>query len=472
MGIESRKRAALVSKGVLLIVTLIFAWLGATVANAADCGGETACACGDTMVEDTVLTGHLDSCTGIGLRIVNGNLDCANHQISGTGDADVAGIRLDGTSGSTVQNCRIRNFSEGILIDGGSGNRLADNVIFNNLHGIWLGAGTTDSTIEGNEVRDNRDEGIHLGSGSTLTTVSGNNVLNNGGENLYLLNTTDNMVTGNTLDQSKSAAIFLKNSRDNFFITNQINKRTVHIKGDSSGNVFVGTVMASGGFILQAQEVLEGVWAYPHDTVVTGGSIDASTCFEFLGAYDNIVADVMVDTCKHSEELEYGGLIPFGNQISLIDQSPTDDGQGPSGNGGSASGKLKFNRKNPSRDMLKISYFFTTEGEILPGQEDISLRLSDQDSVVYTAEIPRDSLVERAAVYFRYKDKTYSLIPGLRELQLRHYGDDLWRLSLKATTELDTANTAEMSLSWTIGDDDFKSTHIWRETRRGWRLKN
>ncbi len=470
MGIAFRLLSvfALRTSSVLLVVAL---WAANVVA--AECGGGTVCQCGDLVVADAVLTGHLDSCTGHGLRIRSGNLDCAGHQISGTGeDQGFTGIRFDGGSGSAVQNCRVRNFRNGILVDGGSGHTVSANTVFNNRHGIWLGSGANDVSIDGNEVRDNFDEGIHLGSATGGNAVLNNTIHGNDGENLYLIRTSGNTISGNTVDQSKSAAILLKHSTDNAFTNNVILKRPIVIRGDSHGNTFTGTQLAAGGFLLRSLEEPEGVWSHPHDTTITGGQIDASTCFEFQGAYGNSVDGVTVDTCRHYTELEYGGLVPYGNSVSVIDSSPQGNGGSGGGGGTGGRGKLRFNRKTPGRDKLKVSYFYSSAGEVSPTSEDISVTLSDGDSVVFHAEIPAGRLVESSPGYFRYFDKDGTSIPGLREFRVRHYFGDLWRLHLKANANMSTADQPEMTLSWSIGDDDFATTDTWQQKRQGWKLRN
>ncbi len=444
-------------------------------ALAADCGGAVPCQCGDRVVADATLTGDLNSCPGVGLRVVSGNLDCGDHQVSGNSESNgLAGIWLDNATGLTVENCRVRNFEDGILVDGGSGNTLADNVAFNNRHGVWVGSGATGTVIDRNEVRDNSDEGVHLGSGSTLAVVTNNNLHHNEGENLYLLNSSDNSIADNVMDQSKSAAIFVKHSSNNTFTNNQVLKRTIGLRGDSHGNVFIGTVMASGGFIMQALEEPDNVWTYPYGQTVTGGEIDASTCFEFVGSYDNTVTDVAVDSCEHYDELEYGDLVPYGNSVSVLDESPEDEGHGSGGGAGGSGGrgKVKFNKKKPDLDHLRVSYFFNVAGEILPGSEDITIQLSDPDSVVYQAEMPSGTIEQKSTGNFKYKDKTSLLIKGLREVKLRRYVGTLWRLDIKARTELITADQGDITLSWTIGDDDFEATDVWTQTNKGWRLKN
>lgn len=454
---------------------LALAWLVPVNAFGAQCGGAVECQCGDEVVESTTLTAHLNGCTDLGLRVTSGTLDCADHQISGPGDpTDTPGIWIDGGSGVTVQNCRVRNFGDGILVDGGTGHSVIGNTVFNNTHGIWVGSGASATLISQNEVHDNQDEGVHLGSGTSGSVVSNNTLDDNDGENLYLISTTDNTITDNVLDQSKYSAIFVKHSTNNTFVDNQILKRTIVIRGDSHGNSFSGTEMGSGGFLIQALEEPDGVWTHPHDTTVSGGEIDASTCFEFHGSYDNTVTDVLVDSCRHSAELDYGGLVPYGNSVSVLDESPADGGDGDGGGsaGSSGRGKVKFNRKRPDEDKLKVSYFFSVPGQISPATEAVTLTLKDADSVVFHVELPAGTLEERSSGYYRFSDKTISIIPGLRELRLRQYGGTLWRLNVKARSELITADQPDMTLSWSIGDDDFETTDTWEAKKQGWKLRN
>ncbi|MCA1683588.1 MAG: hypothetical protein LC708_00425, partial [Actinobacteria bacterium] len=84
-------------------------------------------ACGATITTDTVLENDVGPCENGGLVIGANNitLDLNGHQVFGRpGPTDGVGILLTTRTGVTVKNGTVHNFDGGVVIDGGSNNRV------------------------------------------------------------------------------------------------------------------------------------------------------------------------------------------------------------------------------------------------------------------------------------------------------------------------------------------------------------
>lgn len=309
--------------------------LGAVAPHAAfakACGGATPCACGDTVVEDTVLDADLGVCDTTALRIRTGvMLDCAGFTITGSDLSNAKfGIELDGAVGARVLNCRVTKFRRGIRIYGGSGNVLRGNETFENKYGIDLAGATQRNVLRNNFVHDNRDEGIHVG-GSHRNKIVGNEISYNKRENLYLLESNGNLVKGNLAKRSGAAAIFVKHSSRNRFVRNRTEDTAVQLRGGSRRNVFEGNYLKGNGYMLEAFEEPDG-WRHPSGNTMTADCIRKTDfCFRFFGAFDNVATGTRVDDrCAPPEKSPVtsearGGQEPTGNVVTLADRGCFDD---------------------------------------------------------------------------------------------------------------------------------------------------
>jgi len=106
---------------ILAVVGLVAAFMALTgaptVAQAADCGGDVPCSCGDTVVEDTVLTGSLDCSGGDGLIIGAHGVTLELNGFVLEGDLTSGKIGVDNTGGFssvTIQYGVIQGFDQGL----------------------------------------------------------------------------------------------------------------------------------------------------------------------------------------------------------------------------------------------------------------------------------------------------------------------------------------------------------------------
>src|SRR5678815_122672 len=109
------------------IPLLVFAF-GVGGSLAGSCGGAIDCRCGDAVVADYLMRGHLGPCAGHGLVLrSNVTLDCGGFRLEGRGNgSEQYGVYLNGDTGaevkgSTVTHCDISGFVRGIRLRSAEG---------------------------------------------------------------------------------------------------------------------------------------------------------------------------------------------------------------------------------------------------------------------------------------------------------------------------------------------------------------
>jgi parallel beta-helix repeat protein len=306
----------------ILLTASIAGLLLGSRSDAAVCGGNVPCACGDTVSRVTTLDRDLGVCTGIGLRVLSGVvLDCAGHTLTGS-DRPGAwyGIHLDRANGAEVRNCRVTKFRRGIRLRAGSANAIVGNELFGNRYGVDVAGASRQNLLSGNWVHDNRDEGIHDGTGSDGNQIADNEISYSKRENLYLLSSDGNLITGNVLHHSGSAALYLKHGGANQVAGNEVRDRPIMVRGDAVANTFETNELKGDGYIFEAYQDAAGVWTHPHSNQIHGGRVRKTDwCFRFLGAYDNHATNVVSDgRCTPMVNEARGGVEATGNTVEVI----------------------------------------------------------------------------------------------------------------------------------------------------------
>ncbi|MBY0276630.1 right-handed parallel beta-helix repeat-containing protein [Candidatus Binatia bacterium] len=292
---------------------------GGAIAEAKECGGDVACACGDSVRGAATLDVDLTGCTA-GLRVKSGaTLDCAGHALLAAPLDAAEGIVVEGTA-ATVRNCTVAGFKTGIRVRAGGGSTIEDNdVVDSGRYGIELASATTRNVLRRNLVTGSGDEGIHVGSGADDNLVADNEITRSKRENLYMLDVSGCRIEGNVLRGASAAAMYVKHSSNNVFVDNDVADRPIQLRGESNDNVFTGNELDGVGFVLQAYKDAKRGWKAPRGNQVHGGTVrGVPTCFRFDGASYNVADGVATSGCKAMTQKKSGGLSPVGNHVETI----------------------------------------------------------------------------------------------------------------------------------------------------------
>lgn len=264
-------------------------------ASAANCGGATACACGDTVTSSWTFNQNL-SCGGTGPGLIIGAnnviLDGQNlYSLTGTGSGQLhKGIVTQGFDNTTIKRLEISGFNWGLNVESGATGTLIDDV----------------------SVHSNLDEGIHLGSGSSGTTIQNSVLDENETENLYVIGSDDNMITGNIISGTDpSASIYHKDSDNCTYTDNDIQDRLVQIVGTSTGNCF-GARDGGGNCVGGANELTNARFQF-QDSVsgntINGATITApsSSCLQFQGTSAGNFVRATLASCDSGNYIRIDG---------------------------------------------------------------------------------------------------------------------------------------------------------------------
>jgi parallel beta-helix repeat protein len=239
------------------IVAIVVMAMGAVAPPIAAAGGID---CGDTLTEDTTLESDLVGCPADGLLIgADGiTLDLNGHSISGPGTTD---IRFDGVDNSaghdgvTIKNGVIQNFADGVFLDGGaSDGRMHGLAITGTLAGIEV-LNSSENMIAGNTLSENINFGIIVieSSGNRIVrnTIAGNGVASARVEAAGILlaqGSSDTVIKENRLSGNHDGVQIL-GSNANRIVDDSIrgNLGFGVIVGESSGNEIVRNAIARNG---------------------------------------------------------------------------------------------------------------------------------------------------------------------------------------------------------------------------------
>jgi parallel beta-helix repeat protein len=305
-------------------------------AAAANCGGAVPCRCGDTVTESYAMTADLGECPGHGLLVKSHvTLDCRGHRITGTGaGGERYGVYVRGDSGAeirsaTVRNCQITGFQHGIRLRAAEDSQILDNRLYANGdfaghsgYGIDVTVGSMNNVIQGNAIEGNADEGIHLASGTGQNLLADNVFRDNYREQIYVLSSHGNRLVGNRTSGSGSNSLYLKDSRDNRLEGNTFEDRVARVTGDASGNIFADNVFDRAQLQFHVYDASPD--RVPTGNTVIGGSMTnpGGTCLRFVSARDNVIADVDLLDCGTEAASEGTATQPSSNALVGMALSP------------------------------------------------------------------------------------------------------------------------------------------------------
>jgi len=276
-------------KTFLLLFILFFV---TNLVDAADCGGNVTCACGDTLVADYDMTQDLINCSN-GL-LINGldiTLDCRDHSIIGINSGYAIYDSYYGGS-LNVYNCNIQNFSSGISIIGGA--NVKNNTVSNVNSAIFIkrsyGAG-----IENN----------------IITNVNSNAIELSGEQPLFqIFYSSYNYIKNNKISDSNKGIVFSKFTSHNAAFENEIFNVSTGIilygnqnLGDNSYNLIKENYIHGGGigisltalYLTGGNQIWNNVFLdNSQNSYITGG---AYTNYYDNGSVGNYWSDFKANNC-------------------------------------------------------------------------------------------------------------------------------------------------------------------------------
>lgn len=268
-----------------MLFAVIFLFLMVRSVSAADCGGSTACNCGDTLTSSYNMTSDLTGCTADGIIIGANNiiLDCQGHTINGNnpgfpyaginnGGELVGGYFTGGYNNVTIKNCIITGgFYSGIWFDVASYGNIINNTASSNEYGFHVFSNGYDTshynnlinntainntlgfriayisyhTLVGNIANNNSNSGILLDASSHINVINNtanNNVYggigiaygnynnltnnianNNGGNGIGITGADYSNIINNTANNNSNGIYLTSSSNNNTIINNTAN---------------------------------------------------------------------------------------------------------------------------------------------------------------------------------------------------------------------------------------------------------
>jgi len=208
--------------------------------------------CGDILTVDTTLTADL-TCAGPGLILDADDivLDCAGHVLNGDG-TDI-GIRLQGHTGVTIQNCVVNRFASGIQLIDSSANALRTNSV-------------SGSTSVGSGA-------IQLSSGSDGNVLLTNRTYQNDGRGFAIIDSTGNLMLKNGAYGNGFRGIDLIDASGNALVQNHVANNTsggVVLSGSATANIVHDTQVSASGS--EGFAVFSGVHYFSFNTSDNNGT--------------------------------------------------------------------------------------------------------------------------------------------------------------------------------------------------------
>ncbi len=173
--------------------------------------------------------------------------------IDGSKSSDVISISSDSVTitGFTIQNSGDNQMEPdaGIHIFCSNFNRISENVIKNNLEGIFLKA-SSNNIISKNIISNNNEDGIFIFDWTCNNTVSDNIISNNKGEGIRSIGDFENHhqnISGNTIENNFGGGIYMVGSSWNLILENNIkhnNNEGIWIAGWLSNTIITDNIIS------------------------------------------------------------------------------------------------------------------------------------------------------------------------------------------------------------------------------------
>ena len=194
-------------------------------------------------------TGNItNDADGIVVERNNTILDGGGYALQGTGDG--IGVDLSHNNNVTVENMEIAKFSNAILLNYSSSNRISGNNITDNGAGISLKYSSSNNGVSENRITANTGYGIYLQASCSGNSIFGNIMTNNNrgidldsscNSNSILANTVTNNVRGIDLDSSSNDSIL-----GNTITAN--GGTGIHLESSCNSSTISGNTVTNNGY--------------------------------------------------------------------------------------------------------------------------------------------------------------------------------------------------------------------------------
>lgn len=197
-----------------------------------------------TVSDDLTLGG--DHSGSISIAADDVTLDCAGHEIRGSGPA---GVDISGRANVTVRDCKVAGFTSGLHVSGATATTLDGNTAHGNLTGFQIEQ-STGTRLQHNLANSN-SHGFSI-LDSVRTTIEDNST-NRGYTGISLHRSDETTLRANRIKDAFDSAIELHDSDENVLTDNVVAMgEGVGIVIDGSGNELTGNEIDAGtGILLQ-----------------------------------------------------------------------------------------------------------------------------------------------------------------------------------------------------------------------------
>ncbi len=188
----------------------------------------------------------------------------------------------------------------------------------------------------------------------------------------------------------------------------------------------------------------------------------------------------------HCANNSYCRGLPAGNSASLCAGVPTCNGtcsdvESMCEKMGPDPATIKFG-KDGKPDRLSIHAFFTIKSEMDPIGEGFTIRITNANGLVYEGSLLSGDLKadDNKGKRFSFRDRTardggQHAQGGLEKVSLKRRvkgGELQFTFKVRAYGDMSAATQAFMMTQVRIGDDGAVLSSVWRQTKKGWKLRH
>jgi len=191
-------------------------------------------------------------------------VDGAGYTIKGTGVGAV--INITNRNSVAIKNVKIQDSMFGICLEFSTNIELSGNTITDTGIGIYLSDFSIANVLLENIITNNAYASIMLDSNSLTNSISGNYIASNGGDGIFLGSSSNNTISGNTIENN-DRGIGLGDSSNNLIYHNNFINNSYHATTNGSINIWDSGYPSGGNYWSDYQ------YRYPNATEFDGSGI-------------------------------------------------------------------------------------------------------------------------------------------------------------------------------------------------------